>query len=60
MAELKTAFWRKAAKSLRPVDRERYLGYLQNAERWELVLDALIEAWSRASHAHRPHSGSPA
>ncbi len=60
MAELKTAFWRKAAKSLRPADRERYLGYLESAERWDLVLDALIDAWSRlTSHPH-PHSGTPA
>jgi hypothetical protein len=48
---LETPFWRNAANSLRPHVRERYAAYLEAAERWELVVDAAIEARARARAA---------
>jgi hypothetical protein len=42
-----TPFWQAAYKSLPASVRGRYLADLQAAERWELGLEALIEAWSR-------------
>jgi hypothetical protein len=41
---LETPFWRKAAGSLPPHVRERYATYLEAAERWDLALDAAIDA----------------
>ncbi len=41
--DLKTAFWRNAADKLPAATRDRYIGYMELAERWELTLDALIE-----------------
>jgi transcriptional antiterminator Rof (Rho-off) len=46
--EFATRFWRAAARSLHPTVRERYLPQLKAAERWELALDAAVEAFSRA------------
>lgn len=43
-----TSFWRKAERSLPAHVRARYAGYFQQAERWELALDGLIELGSRA------------
>ena len=43
-----TSFWQKAARSLPPHVRARYAGYFEQAERWELALDELIELGSRA------------
>ena len=40
---LKTAFWRNAANSLPASVRARYIGHFEDAERWELALDAAIE-----------------
>ncbi|HXM82953.1 MAG TPA: hypothetical protein VN929_13620 [Burkholderiales bacterium] len=48
---LKTAFWQNAARSLHPSVRRRYLADFERAERWELGLDAAIEALSRAKSA---------
>ena len=45
---LKTAFWRNAADSLPASVRARYVGHFEDAERWELRLDAAIEAWREA------------
>lgn len=42
------SFWQKAARSLPPHVRARYAGYFEQAERWELALDELIELGSRA------------
>jgi len=42
---LKTAFWRKAASSLPAAIRARHLGHFEDAERFELFLDAAIERW---------------
>lgn len=41
------SFWDKAAKSLPPAVRERYTAHFEMAERWELALDAAIQAWRR-------------
>ena len=51
--ELVTPFWREAYESLPAHVRGRYLGELVAAERWELTLGSLIEAWSRAKAATR-------
>jgi hypothetical protein len=42
-----TSFWHSAYQSLPAQVRARYAADLQAAERWELGLEALIEAWSR-------------
>ena len=42
------SFWRQAAESLPGPVQARYAGYFENAERWELALDAAIEWVSRA------------
>jgi hypothetical protein len=44
---LKTAFWKKAAASLPVQVRSRYIGQLEQAERWELALDGAIEVVAR-------------
>jgi hypothetical protein len=51
---LKTRFWREAAAAL----PARYLRDLEQAERWELRLEAAIEYFSRAKAAlfHTPRS----
>lgn len=48
---LETAFWKDAYKSLPEPLRHRYLGYFERAERWDLALDAIIDAASRAKAA---------
>ena len=48
---LTTPFWQAAYRSLPEEVRHRYLGHLESAERWELRLDATIEAASRAKAA---------
>ncbi len=48
---LRTPFWRAAYQSLPHTVRHRYLAYVERAERWELALDAAIEALSRAKGA---------
>jgi hypothetical protein len=48
------SFWQKAAKSLPAHVSARYEGYFEQAERWELALDGLIELGARAkSHFGR-------
>jgi hypothetical protein len=42
-----TTFWRNAYDSVPAHVRERYHGEFVAAERWELAIAALIEAWSR-------------
>ena len=44
---LKTSFWRKAANSLPAPIRARHLGHFEDAERFELFLNAAIESWNR-------------
>src|ERR1044072_3113618 len=41
---LRTPFWKAAYQSLPDTVRQRYLAYIQHAERWDLALDAGIEA----------------
>ena len=55
---LKTAFWKSAAASLPASVRERYMVDIEQAERWELRLEAAIEYFSRAKAAlfHTPRS----
>jgi len=45
---LRTPFWRAAYQSLPRTVRARYLSQIESAERWELALDASIEAMARA------------
>ena len=52
-SELVTPFWREAYDSLPAHLRERYRGDFLAAERWELSLGWLIEAWTRAKNATR-------
>jgi hypothetical protein len=42
---LKTRFWRQAASSLPAPVRARYLAYFEDAERFELALDAVVDTW---------------
>jgi hypothetical protein len=44
---LKTTFWKKAAAQLPAAVRSRYIAELEQAERWELVLDRVFEAYAR-------------
>ena len=44
---LKTTFWRKAANSLPAAIRVRHLGHFEDAERFELFLEAAIEGCKR-------------
>jgi hypothetical protein len=46
--DFKTRFWRDALESLPESLRHRHALQMKAAERWELRLDALIRAWSRA------------
>jgi hypothetical protein len=48
---LTTPFWQAAYQSLPQEVRHRYLAHFEHAERWELRLDAAIEAVSRAKAA---------
>ncbi len=48
---LHTPFWRAAYESLPETARQRYLAYIERAERWELALDAAGDALSRAKGA---------
>ncbi|HYG55834.1 MAG TPA: hypothetical protein VD965_11120 [Burkholderiales bacterium] len=43
-----TGFWQSAYVSLPESVRGRYAADLQAAERWELRVEAVIEAWERA------------
>jgi len=48
---LKTKFWQQAASRLPEAVRTRHLVDLQRAERVEILVDGLIEAWSLVKHA---------
>ena len=45
---LRTPFWRAAYQSLPETARQRYLAYIERADRWDLALDAAGDALSRA------------
>ena len=54
---LKTAFWQKAAGSLPAEVRARHIRDIARAERFEILLDGVIDACSRLKGvfvAHRP------
>jgi hypothetical protein len=44
---LVTPFWKKAAQSLPVPFRERYEGYFERAERWDLAFDGAVKLLSR-------------
>jgi hypothetical protein len=48
---LRTPFWQAAYQSLPKTARQRYLAYIEHAERWDLALDGVIEVLSRAKGA---------
>jgi hypothetical protein len=48
---LKTAFWNRAAGSLPASVRARHLGDIARAERFEILVDGVIDAWSRVKGA---------
>ena len=48
---LVTPFWKNALHSLPAELRNRYVHQIEAAERWELRLDATVEAWSRVKTA---------
>jgi hypothetical protein len=49
--ELVTPFWKNALESLPASLRTRYAPDIAAAERWELRIDAVIEAWTRVKGA---------
>ena len=54
---LKTAFWQRAAGSLPASVRERHMGDIARAERFELLLEGVLDACSRLKGVfaeHRP------
>ena len=46
-ANLKTEFWKKAAATLPASVRARHIGDIARAERFELLLEGVIDAWSQ-------------
>jgi hypothetical protein len=59
--QLRTAFWKNALKQLPAGVQARHVHDFEAAERWELRLAALIEAWSQLKSVcgrmfHQPRS----
>jgi len=50
-SRLRTPFWQAAYRSLPSTVRHRHLADIERAERWDLALDAAVEALSRAKGA---------
>jgi hypothetical protein len=48
---LRTPFWQAAYQSLPETARQRYLAYIEQAECWDLALDAASDALSRVKGA---------
>ncbi len=48
---LRTPFWKAAYQSLPQTARQRHLAYIEQAESWDLALDAASDALSRAKGA---------
>jgi hypothetical protein len=48
---LETAFWKDAYQSLPEPVRQRYLGYFERAERWDLAIESIVDAVARAKAA---------
>lgn len=53
---LKTEFWKKAAGALPREVRARHIGDIARAERFEILLEGVIEtlAWVKSAFAARP------
>jgi hypothetical protein len=49
--QLTTVFWKNALAQLPAEIRARHVHEIEAAERWELRLNALIEAWTHAKGA---------
>ncbi|MGH8691467.1 MAG: hypothetical protein ACREUS_10620 [Burkholderiales bacterium] len=49
--EFRTPFWQNAYESLPTQVRAQYLTQIKAAERWELALGDLLQAWSRVKNA---------
>ena len=50
MAELKTAFWRKAARSLPAPYQARYAACFEQAERFDLAIGAIVDFFAKDRH----------
>jgi hypothetical protein len=49
--QLTTQFWKNALLALPVSVRSRYVHQIEQAERWELRLNAAVQTWSRAKAA---------
>jgi hypothetical protein len=58
---LKTKFWQKAAASLPASIRERHTGDIARAERIDILVDGVVDAWTELkafyARAGEPHTG---
>ena len=48
---LTTSFWKNALLALPAELRPRYVHQIEQAERWELALNAIVRFWSRMKAA---------
>ena len=55
---LKTKFWQKAAGSLPASIHERHIGDIARAERIDILVDGLVDAWSQLK-AFYARAGEP-
>ena len=49
--EFTTIFWQRAYDSLPAQVRGQYLTQMKAAERWELTIGEVLQAWTRAKNA---------
>ena len=49
---LKTPFWKQASRSLPRPARARHAAHLEDAERVDRVLGAVVDAFRRIAHPH--------
>ena len=49
--EFTTIFWQRAYDSLPAQVRGQYLTHMKAAERWELTIGEVLQAWTRAKNA---------
>jgi hypothetical protein len=49
--ELVTPFWKNALESLPASLRSRYAPDIATAERWELRIESIVQAWTRVKSA---------
>jgi hypothetical protein len=57
--ELTTQFWKNALLALPASVRSRHVHQIEQAERLELGLDAIVHVWSRAKAAFAKTSHTP-